>query len=272
MKVVTLIENTTLDKKLESAHGLSLYIETEEQKILFDCGPNNSFYNNALKLGVDLSLVDYLIISHYHNDHSGGLNCFLEINKHAKIIISDRAFDDYYLIDDNGQRKINLLNKELMANKRIILINNYYKIDNHSFVVGKLDYKFDNSLNNKFHKMLDNKMIQDDFSHEIALVIKEGSKTILVSGCFHSGVKNIADNITTYFNQKITHIIGGFHLQNSAGNKVSDELFNELKKYLLNNKIKCYTGHCTGEVFLIKIKNILKVNFNYISTGSYHII
>ena len=77
MIIKTLVENTSLSKDFGSEHGLSLYIETKDSKILFDVGASELFLENAKKLNVDISNVDYLIISHGHYDHGGGLRGFL---------------------------------------------------------------------------------------------------------------------------------------------------------------------------------------------------
>lgn len=49
IKIIGLLENTTTSKDLKNKHGLSLYIQTEKHKILFDIGPNELFLNNAKK-------------------------------------------------------------------------------------------------------------------------------------------------------------------------------------------------------------------------------
>ena len=70
-KITTLVENTVAQsgKKLIGEHGLSFYIETESNKILFDTGQNLAISNNAKVLGIDLSLIDTVILSHGHYDH-----------------------------------------------------------------------------------------------------------------------------------------------------------------------------------------------------------
>ncbi|MFS8541429.1 MAG: MBL fold metallo-hydrolase [Tissierellales bacterium] len=76
MIIKTLVENTALSKNFASEHGLSLYIEANSRKILFDIGASGLFLENAKKLNLDISEVDYLIISHGHFDHGGGQEFF----------------------------------------------------------------------------------------------------------------------------------------------------------------------------------------------------
>ena len=66
MRIVTLMENTTKSESLRAEHGLSLYIETGNHKILFDTGQSDMFVRNASKLGIDLKDVDICVLSHGH--------------------------------------------------------------------------------------------------------------------------------------------------------------------------------------------------------------
>ena len=61
MKLGTLMENTTACDNLHCEHGLSLYLETGDHKILFDAGQSSAFAENAEKLGVDLRKVDFAV-------------------------------------------------------------------------------------------------------------------------------------------------------------------------------------------------------------------
>ena len=73
MRVIVLVENTSISKDYKSKHGLCLYIETKKHKLLFDLGSNSLFLENAVKLGVNITDIDSVIISHGHNDHGGAL-------------------------------------------------------------------------------------------------------------------------------------------------------------------------------------------------------
>ena len=96
MKIVTLLENTASCPGVAPQHGLSLYIETEEWKILFDMGQDDTFAVNAEQLGIDLSKVNLAVLSHGHYDHGGGLAAFLRMNKTAPVYIHTDAFGHYY--------------------------------------------------------------------------------------------------------------------------------------------------------------------------------
>ena len=91
MKISVLVENTSSEQEILSEHGLSLYIETEEHKILFDTGQSDDFAENSRSMGIDLSKADMVILSHGHYDHGGGLKRFLEINQTAPVYVSRHA-------------------------------------------------------------------------------------------------------------------------------------------------------------------------------------
>jgi 7,8-dihydropterin-6-yl-methyl-4-(beta-D-ribofuranosyl)aminobenzene 5'-phosphate synthase len=87
MLIKTLVENTSISKDFGSEHGLSLYVETKKHKILFDVGASDLFLQNAKKLNVNIADVDFLVISHGHYDHGGGLKTFLKENTKAEVFL-----------------------------------------------------------------------------------------------------------------------------------------------------------------------------------------
>ncbi len=96
MKWTVLTDNRTNDSRLQTEHGLSILLETEHHRILLDTGASDVFIRNAEQLGIDLSTVDYVFISHGHNDHAGGLKHFMEINDKAKVIVSPDALKEKF--------------------------------------------------------------------------------------------------------------------------------------------------------------------------------
>ena len=82
MKVTILLENTSLySKYYNSEHGFSAWIEDEDVKVLLDCGFSDKFIQNAEAMGIDLRQADYVILSHGHWDHTGGLKYLIKYYK-----------------------------------------------------------------------------------------------------------------------------------------------------------------------------------------------
>ena len=93
MKIVCIVENTTKNEVLTAEHGLSLYIETEDKKILFDMGQTELFSVNAEKMKVDLAEVDVAVLSHGHYDHGGGLCTLMRLYPQIPVYASRYAFE-----------------------------------------------------------------------------------------------------------------------------------------------------------------------------------
>ena len=91
MKWTVLSDNRTMNSSLQTELVLSILLETEKHRILLDTGASDAFVRNAERLGIDLSTVDYVFISHGHSDHAGGLRHFMSINERAKVIVSPDA-------------------------------------------------------------------------------------------------------------------------------------------------------------------------------------
>lgn len=127
MRITALVENTT-KSELKAVHGLSLYIETQKHKILFDLGPDSTLFDNAEKMGIDLGEVDIVIISHGHADHGGALGRFLTVNHKARIYIQRKAFEPHYSKLLFLKLPIGL-DRSLEANPRIVLLEGDYRID-----------------------------------------------------------------------------------------------------------------------------------------------
>ncbi len=77
IKLVVLVDNNEYARGVETAWGLSIYVEAYGSRILFDTGPSpDVLRRNAERLGIDLNSINFIVISHEHGDHTGGLSLF----------------------------------------------------------------------------------------------------------------------------------------------------------------------------------------------------
>ncbi|WP_296561709.1 MBL fold metallo-hydrolase [uncultured Acetobacterium sp.] len=269
MKIVTLAENTSVSEEFRSEHGLSLYIETETHKLLFDVGASSLFAENAEKLGVDLSEVDTLIISHGHYDHGGGLKTFMEINDKAAIYLNGQAFENHFSKRANGQAYIGL-DQELFCNPRFIFLANDFVIDDELCIFANVQGQRCRSTANADLLMeKDGQLMADDFCHEQNLIIREKNQLVLVAGCAHRGIVNILDHMAINYDLQPTVVIGGFHLYNRSQKKPeAKELIEEIGNALKKTEAVYYTCHCTGKEPYQILRTMLGEQVNYLATGS----
>jgi len=270
MKVITLFENRTISKEYKSKHGLSLYIETENHKILFDTGTDKSFAYNAHKLGVNLEDIDIAVISHGHYDHGGGLETFLKINSKAKIYIGKGVFDSH-LVKLFGFIKYNIgIKKKLFNNNRFVFVDGMIKIDHELTLFGNVkgDKLVPKGNDRLLKEYSDGLVKKDNFQHEINLLINENNKSSLFCGCAHKGIINIIETAKEIIDSDLNTVIGGFHLMRmEINNSDSKEFLDELSTILSSNNVDSYyTCHCTGEQsynYLFQKMN----NLNELKTG-----
>ena len=229
MKLVTLMENTALSPRFACEHGLSLYLETGDNKILFDAGQSGAFADNARTLGIDLEAVDLCVLSHGHYDHGGGLGRFLEENSHAKIYVNRNAFAPHY----NAAGKYIGLDLQLQKNSRLCVTDGGETLGENLHLLTLDALPMDTS---GLTVMENGQLRPEDFRHEQYLLVEERGKKILISGCSHKGILNIMET----FRPDI--LVGGFHFM-----KLEDE--EQLEHYarnLLAYPTTYYTGHCPG--------------------------
>lgn len=273
MEVIILLENSVEhNSSLLSRHGLSLYIDTGKEKLLFDTGPDDTFVHNAQELGVDLSQVDMLVISHAHHDHGGGLEAFLEINSKARVFISPYVLGEYYAQrGENEYQYIGLDQRVLEAGRERIT----YIQENREIAPGITLLKTTEHSTFQPSAILlrkrDGILEKDTFEHELIMVIEDRGKLHVFTGCSHNGIINMVLSVEKEFpGQKIQTLVGGFHLMNTKTNKMAEEeqTVKDLASILREHNIEgIYTGHCTGTEALTVLQGVLGGRINGISTG-----
>lgn len=270
MLIRTLVENDSESKEFGAEHGLSLYIEMSDCKILFDLGASNLFYKNAKKMGIRIADVDCLVISHGHYDHGGGLKTFLSENKKAGIYLHRRAFDKYYGLRSNNEIDYIGLDDKNKNHKQIIYTSDRFFINENLQLFSNVkEIEPRPLLNRALLVERKGELIGDEFDHEQHLIIDYGQKSILVTGCAHGGIINVVEHYKMLRNRMPDYIIGGFHLSNkSQTNTESDAIIEKIGNYLLDTGAICYTGHCTGLDAFGKLKAILGDRLGDLKVGS----
>ena len=284
MRIINLVENTEGASGCGVEHGLCFYIETEKHKLLMDTGQTGLLLENAEKLGIDLTQVDTVVLSHGHYDHGGGILPFAKINPTAKIYVPEAAFGEYYSMNKDGEPHYIGLAKEIQELPQVVKVSaeakpeakleaeaadGIYRIDDElSLFSGIGSEHVIPSTNQRLKKKTEDGFVQDDFAHEQCLVISEGVKKVLLSGCAHHGILNIMDRYCELFGEEPDFVISGFHMMKK--HNYSDEDINmiiDTALALRQYKTVFYTGHCTGVEPYNAMKKLMGNQLHYVHSG-----
>lgn len=243
MKLVVLADNNTyIDQYYLAEPALSIYIENGEKKYLFDTGYSDVYLKNAAKLGIDLEHLDAVIISHGHNDHTGGFAFYPKLQKkpllvaHPSIMEPKRAeglsislpVSESYL----QERHIFKLTREpLWLDVQLVFLGEIPRVND-----------FENKKPVGEHCLADG--WHDDYvMDDSALVYKQKDGIYIITGCSHAGICNISEYAKQVTGcNVIKSIIGGLHL--FSGNSQQTLATVDYLKQNIEGVI--YPCHCTN--------------------------
>lgn len=268
MRLITLVENTCIHSDFGFEHGLSIYLEVGEQRLLFDFGGSTLFADNAKKLNISIEDVDFAVLSHGHYDHGGGLATFLRHNSVAPIYVQAKAFEPHRSIRSHGRTEDIELDPALSEHPQIIPVSGQYTIAPGIWLFSDIQgRRLFPSTNQGLLQAVGEEWEPDAFVHEQVLVVEFENKSLLLTGCAHTGVINILDQYKAITGCYPNYVVGGFHLASRTFGDESEQNIREIGRYLLNTGAMYYTGHCTGDNPFALLKTILGDALERLSGG-----
>lgn len=265
MRIITLIENTPGAPGCAHEHGLSLYIETARHTLLLDTGATGAFADNAAALGLDLSRVDTVVLSHGHYDHAGGLLRLAQLAPDARIYMQRGAGRDFY----HGERYIGI-DKAILSLPNLHLLDGDCRLDEELLLfTGITGRRFWPQGNRELRVAApDGTLVQDDFSHEQCLVITQNGQHILLSGCAHNGILNILDRYRALFGADPDVAVSGFHMKKADPYTNAEwQVIEETGRALQGCRTRFFTGHCTGKPAQERLQAILGDQLQALHSG-----
>ena len=259
MKWTVLSDNRTNESHLNTEHGLSILLETDKHRILLDTGASDVFIRNAEKMGIDLSTVDYVFISHGHSDHAGGVEHLMKINDKAQVIVSPDAVSGKFFSKRRYLHSITTEWPEEMQ-ERMVFVDDSCEIAEGIHAISHIPQTYPMPQGNQhlFVQNSEGDYVPDDFRHELALYV-DG---LLFTGCAHSGLENILAACPW----PVKTVVGGFHLlDDHETEKELAVLAQRLKAKYPNTQF--YTSHCTGDKVFAILKTEMGNQLHAFSCG-----
>lgn len=259
MTWTVLSDNRSFDSQLETEHGLSVLLETDKHRFLLDTGASDMFIRNAEEMGIDLSTLDYVFISHGHSDHAGGLQHLVERNRQAKVLVSPDAMSGKFFSKRGNLHSITAEWPKI-DDDRLVLINQTCAIAEDIHVIAHIPqtHLMPKGNVNLYVQDSTGDYIHDDFHHELALYV-DG---LLFTGCAHSGLENILAACPW----PVHTVVGGFHLLD--GQETDEELAALAQRLKAKYpETQFYTSHCTGDKVFATLKTIMGNQLHAFSCG-----
>ncbi len=201
-------DNNAYDTALQTEWGFACWVETEESTVLFDTGGSATLLSNMAALGLDPHEIDAVVLSHAHGDHTGGLGALLG----AGITPTVYAPASFPISFKN----------EVRARTDLVEVTGPVEILPGFYTTGEMGAGV----------------------IEHALVVETGAGLVVVTGCAHPGVENLARRAKESVGREIYLVMGGFHLGGASRQRI-ESIIADFHELGVQRVAPC---HCTGDV------------------------
>jgi 7,8-dihydropterin-6-yl-methyl-4-(beta-D-ribofuranosyl)aminobenzene 5'-phosphate synthase len=285
-------------RNLLNEWGLALHAESsagaETRRVMIDFGYTPETLNNNLDLlGVELSRLDAMVLSHGHYDHFGGMAGFLEAHRRRLkpalpfLLGGEECFCARETGPADAPRNFGVLDRRAIAaaHLRVLFADKPAVVADHGFTTGwipKVSFEKPaqpsrmkvgigpDGMGCAAARLPEEKraaaMMVDDFQHELATCYHvKGKGLVVMTSCGHRGVVNTvqaavkASGIT-----RVHAILGGFHLM-----PMSYDYAQQTARALAELEPDCLIPmHCSGENFIEAAKQAMPGKVLRSSTGT----
>jgi 7,8-dihydropterin-6-yl-methyl-4-(beta-D-ribofuranosyl)aminobenzene 5'-phosphate synthase len=230
--MTVLYDNYAGEEGLTPANGFSCLIRGTEKTILFDTGGDKDILlHNMQVLKIDPAIIDIIVLSHHHDDHTAGLMSILEQNPKAEVLIPE------------GFADLNLLNRITARGTKTVTVRQSMAICSGVFSTGPM---------------------QGMGLSEQSLVLVSKSGLVLLCGCSHPGILNIIEESMRRFGKPIIFAFGGFHYKNASETRILETINRAFELGVLG----IGGSHCTGDEMTRSLKAFYGKTFIPMVVGS----
>ncbi len=266
VRLTFLADNRASREGLAAEHGLAVLVERGGSAVLLDTGAGGALLANAAALGVDLSRVGAVALSHGHYDHTGGLDALLEVvPEGVPVRAHPGALVRRYAVRPGpGAREIGFRGGDA-ARRRVLASEGAVGIAPGLVLTGRVPRTngFEDTGGPFFLDPAGREpdLIVDDQS----LIAMTGAGNVLICGCAHAGVLNtLAHAAVVAGDDRFVAVVGGFHL-GSAG---PERIARTVRALEAAGVKRVGPAHCTGEAACAALAEAFGERFLHCSAGT----
>ena len=243
--------------------GFAALLEVDGTQVLVDTGnyPDTVLFN-ARELGIDLSKVEDVVLTHFHNDHTGGMVKLRETLKQenpkalSRIHVAPGIFDSR---PGRGGRELN----RMIARKPILEAGGAHFVFHEGptqlipglWLTGPVPrVHVERNWSGRRQRLHEGELVEDTLPEDMSVALLTTEGVVVVAGCAHAGMVNIFEHSADFLNQsKIHSALGGFHLFESTPEHL-DWTAQQLQRFGLETFV---AAHCTGVESFIDVRKHL---------------
>lgn len=269
-RITVVVENLVNHvSPLFGEHGLSLWLEHQGLNILYDTGMGRALLPNLETLGLDPNLLDALVLSHGHYDHTGGLEALLGARQEPLPVYCHLAVFAPHLADHLGQRReagppltrmayetlgarFNFVERWARPWPGVTLLADIPRVTAYEVPAPSLI------------TVRDGKVSPDPFHDDMSILIQNGDRNAVLTGCAHSGVINVLIDAENKAGGPVDMLVGGTHL----GPAPVAQQEAALAELASREKLQVAAGHCTGPAMAGRMHQLLGPRFSFLGVGT----
>ncbi len=247
-KLTVLVEDRSDRNDIFEEYGWSVLIEHGRLSGLFDTGQTDLLCKNASALGVDLSRLSWVVLSHGHYDHTGGLKGVLDVAARPVVYAHPDVFIPKYIKERNGSWReagMSLSMKDIeQCGAEVRLGRRPTAIQAGIGATGEIPRKTSfEKVQARFFVEKDNRRVHDRFPDDQSLILETRKGIVVLLGCCHAGVVNTLRYVRKITEAKRTYaVIGGMYL----GAASRERIRRTTHAFLEYDVSKIGLAHCTG--------------------------
>jgi 7,8-dihydropterin-6-yl-methyl-4-(beta-D-ribofuranosyl)aminobenzene 5'-phosphate synthase len=269
MRLTVLVDNNTLiDRYFFGEPGIALYIEQGRKRILLDVGYSDIFIKNAQKMNIDLRTLDYVVLSHGHQDHTWGLDPLVRLYSESRIegiphkkptvvahplALLSKTYDDMEIGSLLSQDK-------LSKNFPVKLSKEPVWLTERILFLGEIERQNDFEGKKPIGSIIKPEGEEPDYLYDdTALAYKSPEGLVIITGCSHSGICNIVEQAKNLCNEeRVIDIVGGLHLLDPSQEQLRGTL--EYMKELNPEQMHaCHCADLNAKIALSQVVNLEEV-------------
>ena len=248
VQITSLMDDRLTGRKdLLCEHGLSMHVACHGKNILFDCGSSEKTLYNAQKLGLDLSKLDAVVLSHAHYDHAGGFRFLAQKFPVDRLYTGPGFFAPKYAESGSCYKNLSAgFEREFVKEKGIVhrCVEGAEEILPGLWAISGFPRTEPmETIPERFLRLTKAGLIPDDFRDELCLALETGSGIVLLVGCAHPGIINMVRHVGARLGKPVRAVLGGTHLSEAdpARIRYTVDALEEVGVTLLG------LSHCSGD-------------------------